>query len=117
MGDTADHIPGLPQIRSLASGKMIQCGAARARDVLVMSNDSDDAFQTVCKHYAVFYKDDWADRLVEQMALLWMRLDRDAKVDDFIRVLPLPSIYTDPVLAAAARLVARVQETIDATPD
>lgn len=118
MGDTADNIPGLPQIRSLASNKMVLCGKARARDVLVMSLDNSDAFKVVCSHYVTYYKDQWADRLVEQMALLWMRTDRDAKVDDFTSVLPVEeSIYIGPVMAAAVRLVERVQEAIDATPD
>lgn len=34
--------------------------------------------------YASYYPDDWADRLAEQMALLWMRRDRHAAVDDWL---------------------------------
>lgn len=114
-GDGADHIPGLPQIRS-HTGKMVQCGMARAKNALCMTYDDSSAFDVVCKHYAHFYREAWADRLVEQMGLLWMRTDKDADILDFLSVVP-DTKYGSDVEAAAQRLRLRVKEAIDATPD
>lgn len=115
-GDAADHIPGVGQILS-HTGKMINCGMARAKDALCMSAGNEDAFDIVVKHYARRHGVTWPDRLVEQMGLLWMRQDKDALVDDFLRVVPNDSAYTQPVTEAAGRLVARVQEAIDNVPN
>ena len=71
----------------------------------------------MCKHYAHFYKEDWPDRLVEQMGLLWMRTDKNADITDFLTVVPTGNKFHKYVVEAAARLTARVQEVIDATPD
>jgi hypothetical protein len=116
MGDSADHIPGLPQILS-HTGKMVQCGEARARNALVMTTCDLEAFLVVCKNYAHHYRDGWADRLVEQMALLWMRGDKDGTVLSFTDMIPRGTDYTNAVDAAAIRLDKRVKEAIDATPD
>lgn len=114
MGDSADHIPGLPRLRS-HTGTMVLCGKSRALDALCMINDNAEAFKTVAQHYMVFYKEAWADQLVEQMALLWMRQDKDAEIDDFLRVIPTDSPASMAVTVAAASLVNRVKEEIDAT--
>jgi hypothetical protein len=115
-GDSADKIPGLPQILS-HTGKMVDCGMARAKNALCMTHDDPTAFDVVCKHYAHFYKEDWADRLVEQMGLLWMRTDKNAEITDFLTVVPGGNKFHSHVTEAAARLTARVQEVINATPD
>lgn len=116
MGDSADKIPGLPKILS-HTGKMVDCGEARAKGTLCMSTDNTDALAIVCKHYATFYREDWADRLAEQMALLWMRDDTDARISNFLTVIDPDSPYRAELVAAADRLEARVQEAINATPD
>lgn len=114
MGDSADHIPGLPRIRS-HTGKMVLCGAARAKDALCMTTSNDEAFDLVAKHYAGFYQETWAERLVEQMALLWMRQDKEAEVLDFMRVVPKDSPYREALANAAIDLDTRVKEAVDAT--
>lgn len=116
MGDSADHIPGLPQILS-HTGKMVQCGEARARNALCMLTDNEEAFVVVCRHYAHYYREAWADRLVEQMGLLWMRGDKEGEITNFLTIIPADTPWTDPVVEAAQRLRQRVQEAIDATPD
>lgn len=115
-GDSADKIPGLPKLLS-HTGKMVDCGMARALNALCMTYDDASAFDVVCKHYSTHYREGWPDRLVEQMALLWMRTDKDASVLDFLTVVPTENKFYQSVADAAARLRARVQETIDATPD
>lgn len=114
-GDAADKIPGLPKILS-HTGKMVDCGMARALNALSMTYDDPSAFDVVCKHYAHLYREGWQDKLVEQMALLWMRTDKDACVDDFLTVLPREHKWFPSIKDAADRLVARVKETIDAAP-
>lgn len=116
MGDTADNIPGLPLITS-HTGKQVSCGPARASTALIMQSDNLDAFDTVCKHYIAHYKAEWAERLVEQMGLLWMRDDKDAAVSSFMSIIPVDSQYFGAVGAAAVLLNERVQEVIDATPN
>ncbi|ANH51083.1 exonuclease [Pseudomonas phage VSW-3] len=116
MGDGADNIPGLPQILS-HTGKLVQCGEARAKTALCMSVDDDDALDRVCKHYARYYSTEWADRLVEQMILLWMRKDKEATLLDFMRMVPETSVYHQPIIDAAVRKRQVIQEIIDATPD
>jgi len=115
MGDGADHIPGLPKILS-HTGKMVDCGEARALNALCMTHDDDGAFDIVCRHYAAHYREAWSDRLVEQMALLWMRGDKDAEVSDFLSIVPDCENGSD-VEAACERMQVRLQEAIDATPD
>lgn len=115
-GDSADKIPGLPKLLS-HTGKMVDCGMSRALNALCMTYDDASAFDVVCKHYAHFYRDDWATRLVEQMALLWMRTDKDASVTNFLTVVPTGNKFQPLVAEAAKELSARVQEVIDATPD
>lgn len=116
MGDAADKIPGLPKILS-HTGKTVDCGPARALDALCMSHDDSGALDIVCKHYAFFYKEAWAERLVEQMGLLWMRGDQHAAVDDFMSIIPPDHKYWEHLRTAADQLLVRVKEVRDATPD
>lgn len=115
MGDSADNIPGVPQILS-HTGKMVQCGNARARDALVMTHDNESAFMIVSAAYHRYYHEKWFAVFCEQAALLWMRNDKDAKLDGFLQVIP-NNDRGNAVREMAARMVARVQEVIDATPD
>lgn len=115
-GDAADKIPGLPKILS-HTGKMVDCGMSRALNALCMTFDDMSAFDTVCKHYAHFYREEWNCRLVEQMALLWMRTDRDACIDNFLTVLPKEHKWFPLIVQAAEHLVARVKEVRDAAPN
>lgn len=116
MGDSADKIPGLEKMRS-HTGKMVDCGPARAKDALSMVHDDYGAFDVVCKHYAACYAELWPTRLVEQMALLWMREDQHAMIDNFMTIIPPDHKWHGLVRKAADELVARVQKTIDETPE
>lgn len=117
MGDTADNIPGLPQILS-HTGKLVACGAARASTALIMAADDADCFERVVKHYSRFYGADWPDRLAEQMCLLWMRKDKEADVCNFLSIIPDdPAGYGSSLEAAAERLALRIKEVRDATPN
>lgn len=115
-GDAADKIPGLPKILS-HTGKMVDCGMSRALNALCMTHDDATAFDVVCKHYAHFYQESWSTRLVEQMALLWMRTDKDAAITDFLTVVPTGNKFHPHVAEAAKELAARVQEVINAETD
>lgn len=96
-GDTADNIPGLPKFY----GK--QCGPATAEKALAGTTCNEEALAVVaaayCEHYG---PDHWDNALVEQACLLWLRGDTAARIDDFLRVLPLP--------AAAQQLRQRIDE-------
>lgn len=112
-GDSADKIPGLPKILS-HTGKMVDCGMARALNALCMTHDDMTAFDIVCKHYAQHYRELWAERLVEQMGLLWMRTDKDACIDDYMQMIPKEHKWFDPLRRATDQLLARVKEVRDA---
>lgn len=82
MGDSADNIPGVQMIRGVT--KMVSCGAARAKDRLIMAVDDEDCCQRVVAAYVQHYGNaKWADAFAENAALLWMRDDKDAEVDAF----------------------------------
>lgn len=113
MGDTADNIPGVQQIRGVT--KMVACGPARAKDRLCMAVDDTDCCTKVVSAYAQFYgTDKWADAFAENAALLWMRDDKDAEVDAFMAIMQPDMFGYAEVKGAAARLVARVKEAVDA---
>lgn len=92
-GDTADHIPG---IRGY--------GEATAAEVLLDCTSNADAFDVVAAIYRKAKRKAWADYMVEQAALLWMRTDREASLLDFLKVFPAD----EEILAAAQRMQARV---------
>lgn len=109
-GDGADDIPGLPKY--VVNGKAKLIGEKTAEKFLANCGDDFDASHKVAALYASFYPGDWADMLAEQMALLWMRRDRGADIDDysgwffFERSNPLHC----QMHSAACRLVDRVNK-------
>lgn len=113
MGDTADNIPGVQQIRGVT--KMVACGPARAKDRLIVAVDDEDCCHKVAAAYVQFYGNEkWADAFAENATLLWMRDDKDAEVDAF-RVIIKPEYFGgQEILDAADRLRVRVQEAVDA---
>lgn len=111
MGDTADNIPGVQQIRGVT--KMVACGNARARDALCMSTDDEDCCKTVVLAYAQYYgADKWADAFVENAALLWMRDDADARVDAFAAFIKPHFFGAEDIQHATERLTRRVEDAI-----
>jgi hypothetical protein len=95
-GDGADYIPGLPKYL----GKNI--ADKTAAKVLAGTTCNAEAFSIVSKAYHGYYGDGWSDRMAEQACLLWLRTDVDARIDDFLQLVPLPK--------AAARLTRRIKE-------
>lgn len=94
-GDPADYIPGIPRV-----------GEKTAALELRTVKDNVEAMRVVAGMYERKYGDEWADRFVEQAALLWMRTDRTAAIDNFLSL----GCYGDEITQAAARMVQRVTE-------
>lgn len=115
MGDSADNIPGVQMIRGVT--KMVQCGKSRASDALIMCGDDLDCANKVVTAYRAQYKEQWAAAFVENAALLWMRDDVNAEIDDFLRIVPKMCWGYDEIAVAADELIGRVREVINATPD
>lgn len=85
-GDTADNIPGLPKFY----GK--QCGPATAEKALAGTTCNEEAAELVATAYLDHYghRDLAHAAMAEQACLLWLRGDTLARIDDFLRVLPIP---------------------------
>ena len=120
-GDSADNIPGLPKyVDKLGREKLI--GEKTAEKFLAEATNDEQALILVSSLYHSYYGEvDWADYLVEQMSLLWMRRDKEGSIDDargwffFEPTNPLHRAGYD----AFDRLVARVQaakEAVNAAP-
>ena len=102
-GDTADNIPGLP----LLFGQ--QCGDARALKYLAGVTNKEDAYDRVQTAYADHYGATWADALVEQAGLLWLRTDAQASIANVAEAFPdCPHIER-----ALERLEARVTQELN----
>lgn len=112
-GDGADNIPGLPRVMG-PSGKLIKVGDGTSPFLLAYATNNDEALALVAEYYQSYYKDDWADRLVEQAALLWLRTRFDAPVADFMYddcLFPKnPTPVKREVIQALGRLTKRVKE-------
>ncbi len=94
MGDTADHIPGLPRLHGA------KCGKKTAAKALAGTTCNREAWDVVARGYHAHYGDGWSDRMAEQACLLWLRVDDAAAVDNFLTIAPLHK--------AAARLKQRI---------
>ncbi|KGV07623.1 phosphodiesterase I domain protein [Burkholderia pseudomallei MSHR4503] len=103
-GDGADNIPGLP----LLFGQ--QCGEARAVKYLAGVSSAEDAYDRVQTAYADHYGAAWADALIEQAALLWLRTDAQASIANVAEAFPdCPHIKR-----ALERLESRVTQELNA---
>ena len=80
-GDDADDIPGLPRYVP-PSGKPQKVGEVTAAKFLKVAKSNAEAFTTVAALYRTYYNERWPDQLAEQMALLWIRRDKFAELDD-----------------------------------
>lgn len=104
-GDSADHIPGLPRVH--IQGKAKKIGPVTAQQYIDRVDNHWDAFLLVGAMYRTHYGENWADRLAEQMALLWMRRGKNAEIDDCLQWIdPRITQYMQP---AFDRLAARVR--------
>lgn len=97
-GDTADNIPGLPKLFGAA------CGPATAEKYLTGTVTAEDAYDRVQTAYADHYGTGWADALVEQAGLLWLRTDAQASIRNIAEAFP----DCPHVSKAVDRLVERV---------
>lgn len=109
MGDTTDNIPGLEGIRNTKGDGFKTAGEGAAIKVLADALTATEAAEAVALYYRDFYGGDWADRYVEQAALLWMRCDTHAAVTDFVDHKGHSRIaYPSDIYDAAQRLQERV---------
>lgn len=112
-GDGADHIPGLPRFVG-PSGKPTKIGDLTSAVLLAEATNNDEALALVAGYYQSYYKDDWADRLAEQAALLWLRTRFDAPVADMMYndcIFPKnPTPVKRELVHAFGRLTKRVKE-------
>lgn len=115
MGDTADHIPGLPWM--VVKGKKVRVGEVTADKLLANAHDRESAFETVATAYRSFYAERWYVEMLEQGVLLWMR--RKPQADWFeVAAQDGPLYYNhgnplrqdDPHYQAWQELTARVKE-------
>lgn len=120
MGDTADHIPGLPEYPTTnAKGLPVlkKMGEKTAEKFLEKCTTTQQAFDEVYGLYLEYYAEHLGlgyeeadDRFVEQAALLWMRSGKNAEVDDLFSHEGLdvswPTALAD---AARFRLLHRVR--------
>lgn len=126
-GDAADHIPGLEKYRGDWDEKKKQwkykpMGEKTAERMLADCKTVDEACERVRELYLNAYTqcdeegnvlnpEEWADRFVEQAALLWMRTDHKAHILDFLNHAGPSRIsarFCPEIHKAAGRLIQRV---------
>lgn len=105
-GDGADFIPGLPMYHT-ATGKLAKMGESTAEKALRETRNNAEAYVIVSSLYKGYYHTTWADRFVEQAALLWLRTDRYAGITDFTQIIPAMPIG-GPLASAVIRMNERV---------
>lgn len=100
-GDGADNIPGLESY----DGKNV--GDVTAARMLAGTTCDGEAYDVVSHAYQSTYGFPlWADRFVEQAALLWLRTTTHAPLNDMLRVVPA----NPAILGALIRLEHRVRK-------
>ncbi len=72
-GDSADNIPGIPGVGEVAATKL-----------LADAHDTTSAFDVCMDAYGSKYGDAVHDRILEQAALLWLRTDNAASLDNVL---------------------------------
>lgn len=105
-GDSADNIPGLEKQPAAREGTFKACGGKGAIALLEGCKTPEEAYKQVRELYKAYYGGSWADRLVEQMALLWLRTDNAADPTDFLRAVPANDRELE---VAAKKLKARIE--------
>jgi DNA polymerase-1 len=99
-GDGADFIPGLESFEDK------NVGPVTAAEMLAGTTCNEEAFAVVASMYLSTYGDTWADRFVEQAALLWMRRTHAAPIHEFLEIVPADM----DILRAIARMKRRVAQ-------
>lgn len=118
MGDTADNCPGLEQYLhdNGKTSSFKKMGEKTAEKFLADCPDNDSAAKLVIELYKGGYCEGpatlWADRFVEQAALLWMRCGNDAAIDDFLTHQGhscISRVFPSEIRDASERMKERVQ--------
>ena len=105
-GDGVDYIPGLERWVN-PKGKPVLCGDKTAIKILEYCPDAVTAHNTVVSAYQDYYGDQWADRWVEQAALLWLSRKHDATD------LHPDNFHCERIIAAHSRLKERINAAIE----
>lgn len=129
MGDTADNIPGLPKYCAEdAKGRacLKPMGPATAEKFLARCKNNAAAFAEVYGLYCEYYAEAGCadidphrladDMFCEQAALLWMRTDTNATINNFCTHKGpgcISEAFPDELRVAAAMLVKRVEKLRD----
>lgn len=121
-GDTVDNIPGLPgYVTQNAKGETVvkPMGEKTAEKFLENKKTNEAAFAEVYGLYCEYYEhmgftfEEADDRFCEQAALLWMRTDQHAAIDNFAKHRGHGRIdvaFPDELRVAAGRMVLRVEK-------
>lgn len=105
MGDTADHIPGLPKAHGASVGP-------KTALKLLAGMDEEEAFIQVISLYVDHYgMEEGYDRFAEQASLLWMRRDERGGIANFLNYMPEVPYHIDLLDRAARRMAQRVKES------
>lgn len=108
-GDSADDIPGLPKYVT-QDGKAKAMGEKTAEKFLADAENDKEAIIVVAALYRTFYKEEWPERLAEQMALLWMRRDKEADIRGVMDVVHEDCGFYTNLDFALHRLAERVEQ-------
>lgn len=103
-GDGADNIPGIP----LLFGK--KCADKTAEKYLAGTTCVEDAYDRVQTAYADHYGTGWADSLVEQAGLLWLRTDAQASIRNITEAFPNCPHVSKAVDRLAERVTMEINE-------
>jgi DNA polymerase-1 len=103
-GDTADNIPGLPRLFGQT------CGDKRAEKYLAGTTGIEDAYDRVQAAYEDHYGALWADALIEQAGLLWLRTDAQASLRNIEEAFPIDSRISAAVDRLEERVTTRLNE-------
>lgn len=112
-GDTADNIPGLPKYRK-PTGKFGPLGEKTAEKFLAGTKTNAEAQDVVYNLYRGYYGPyEGAARFAEQATLLWMRIDREASVSDWLQVINEESRDWEDIYLAAQDLHTQVEQELE----
>lgn len=111
-GDTADNIPGLEKVVIL--GKAKQCGEVTAGSLLAPHDTLEAGWAAVEKCYRSYYGSMWADRMAEQLCLLYLRHDPQAVVASWTLNGALNAVADQALINAALNLDGRIKDEVAA---
>lgn len=113
-GDTADNIPGLEKV--VIGGKAKQVGEVTAGTLLgnPVEQFLVDGWQIVEEAYQSYYGNMWADRMAEQLCLLYLRHDPQAVTYSWTLNGALTAVADQALVDAALNLDGRIKDEVAA---